>query len=178
MTESSHAPTPDPLIVTLEMDPATFAHFDGLRRRHFPEKLNHIPAHATLFHHLPGGEEDSVAATLAELNAAEEPVAVEVTGLRFLGRGVAYTLASDTLARIRGSIARRYDDALTAQDRQGWKPHVTIQNKVSPEVARSLHHALDLDFEPFRFTATGLLLWRYLGGPWQQRGRFAFGRGR
>lgn len=175
MSESPSGPTSDPLILTLEMDKAAFAHFDGLRRRHFPEKLNHIPAHATLFHHLPGPEEESISRTLAELTAAEPPVVVEVTGLRFLGRGVAFTLASDVLASVRDGIARRYGDALTAQDRQGWRPHVTIQNKVSPEAARALHRALERDFEPFRFTATGLLLWRYLGGPWQQQGRFAFG---
>ncbi|GJE17753.1 2'-5' RNA ligase family protein [Methylobacterium marchantiae] len=167
--------TSDPLIVTLEMDPATFVRFDGLRRRHFPEALNHLPAHVTLFHHLPGGDEQDIAATLAELTAVEEPVMVEVTGLRFLGRGVAFTLASEPLASIRNSIARRYENLLTAQDRQGWRPHVTVQNKVSPEVARNLQHALELDFKPFSFTAAGLLLWRYLGGPWQQRGRYAFG---
>lgn len=173
-----NAPAAAPLILTLEMDEATFARFDGLRRRHFPKKLNLIPAHATLFHHLPGEDEERVAATLAELTRAADPPPVEVTGLRFLGRGVAYGLASDALSRLRGEIALRFHDSLTAQDSQGWRPHVTIQNKVAPDVARALHRSLEDDFEPFRFTAPGLLLWRYLGGPWQQRGRFPFGRPR
>ena len=50
-----------PLILTLAFDEATFARFDGLRRRHFPDALNLIPAHATLFHHLPGEEERGIA---------------------------------------------------------------------------------------------------------------------
>lgn len=178
MSTLPDAPTADPLILTLEMDPETFAHFDGLRRRHFPQKLNVIPAHATLFHHLPGLEEEGIAATLSELTAELEPAEVAVTDLRFMGRGVAFALASDALSRLRDEIARRYAEALTAQDRQGWRPHVTVQNKVAPDVARTLHHTLERDFEPFRFTSPGLILWRYLGGPWQQRGRFAFGRHR
>ncbi len=40
----SALPEPDPLILTLQMEAAAFAAFDGLRRRHFPETLNHIPA--------------------------------------------------------------------------------------------------------------------------------------
>ena len=38
---------------------------------------------------------------------------------------------------------------LTAQDRQGFRAHVTIQNKVTPEVARSTLAALSAVFTPF-----------------------------
>lgn len=65
--------TPDPLILTLAMDPDTFARFDGLRRRHFPEALNRIPAHATLFHHLPGLSEPGIVETLAALMRTQAP---------------------------------------------------------------------------------------------------------
>ncbi|MBW1279601.1 2'-5' RNA ligase family protein, partial [Escherichia coli] len=72
-------------------------------------------------------------------------------------------------------LARSFAAVLTAQDRQGWRPHVTVQNKVTPETARALHADLAFGFTPFRFTAPGLLLWRYLGGPWAQRTSFVFG---
>ncbi|GJD94117.1 2'-5' RNA ligase family protein [Methylobacterium iners] len=172
------APTPDPLILTLRMEAEAFAHFDGLRRRHFPERLNRIPAHATLFHHLPGPDEAEIAATLAELTRGRDAPEIAVTGLRFTGRGVAYVLESAALSALRAELARRFAGVLTAQDRQGWRPHVTVQNKVRPEEARALHAALEQGFVPFRFTAPGLLLWRYLGGPWEERGAFAFGRPR
>ncbi len=58
---------PPPLILTLAFDEATFTRFDGERRRHFPEALNHIPAHATLFHHLPGDRERAVLETITVL---------------------------------------------------------------------------------------------------------------
>ncbi|MGU3540061.1 2'-5' RNA ligase family protein [Methylobacterium sp. A54F] len=176
----SHAPTDspptdDPLILTLAFDAETFARFDGERRRHFPEALNHIPAHATLFHHLPGPDERAVTETIAALIRTCPAPEVAVTGLRFTGRGVAYVLDSEALAAFRARLAKAFEAGLTAQDRQGWRPHVTVQNKVAPDTARALHAGLQHGFSPFRFRAPGLLLWRYLGGPWEERARFAFG---
>ncbi len=164
-----------PLILTLAFDAATFARFDGERRRHFPEALNRIPAHATLFHHLPGDLEPGVIETVASLARTVSPPEVAVTGLRFTGRGVAYVLDSPALSGFRGALATRFAPHLTAQDRQGWRPHVTVQNKVSPETARALSADLQHGFAPFRFTAPAVLLWRYLGGPWEGIARIAFG---
>jgi hypothetical protein len=166
---------PPPLILTLGFDPATFERFDGERRRHFPEALNHIPAHATLFHHLPGEEERGVTETITALARTVPPPEVAVTGLRFTGRGVAYVLESEALSQFRARLAKSFEASLTAQDRQGWRPHVTVQNKVTPERARALHADLQAGFAPFRFTSPGVLLWRYLGGPWEAAARIRFG---
>ncbi|MFY9294132.1 MAG: 2'-5' RNA ligase family protein [Methylorubrum rhodinum] len=168
-------PEPDPLILTLQMEAAAFAEFDGLRRRHFPEALNHIPAHATLFHHLPGDAPDAVIETVTALARAEGPPEVAVTGVRFTGRGVAFSLDSEPLAGFRGRVAAAFRNDLTAQDRQGWRPHVTVQNKVKPETARALHASLAQGFSPSRFRAPGVLLWRYLGGPWERLATIPFG---
>ncbi|WP_375410807.1 2'-5' RNA ligase family protein [uncultured Methylobacterium sp.] len=169
-------PSADPLILTLTFDADSAAFFEGLRRRHFPEKLNRIPAHATLFHHLDGLKEPGIVETIAATLRAEPLPEVAVTGLRFTGRGVAFVLASDALSSLRARLASRFADMLTPQDRQGWRPHVTVQNKVAPEIARALHADLAQGFEPFRFMAPGLMLWRYLGGPWEPRAAFAFGQ--
>ncbi|MEH3119715.1 MAG: 2'-5' RNA ligase family protein [Methylorubrum populi] len=168
-------PEPDPLILTLQMDEAAFATFDGLRRRQFPQALNHVPAHATLFHHLPGEDAEGVTETVTALARTQGPPAVAVTGVRFTGRGVAYALESEALSAFRGRVAAAFRDHLTAQDRQGWRPHVTVQNKVAPETARALHAALAEAFAPSRFRAPGLLLWRYRGGPWERVSTIAFG---
>jgi len=175
---TSPAATPDPLILTLEMDAPAFAHFDGLRRQHFPAALNRIPAHVTLFHHLPGPDEAGIAETVAALARTQAPPEVSVTGLRFLGRGVAYVLDAPGLTAFRGRLAREFASVLTAQDAQGWRPHVTIQNKVAVGVARALLAEREAAFAPFTFTAPGLVLWRYLGGPWERRAAFAFGENR
>lgn len=153
-----------PFIVTLGLHAHDQARFEALRQRHFPPTLNQIPAHLTLFHHLPGDE--PVAESLYMAAARLPPFLVQVTGLRSLGRGVAYTLEAAPLAQLRAGLAQFWGDHLTPQDRQGWRPHVTIQNKVSPDTARGLLATMQAAFSPFTVRAEALLLWRYLGGPW------------
>ena len=127
----------------------------------------------TLFHALPGEREDGVRADLGA--AAERPAfQVAVTGVRFLGRGVAYDLGSAELDRLRASLAGAWAPWLTPQDRQRHRAHVTVQNKVAPEVARALHSRLSASFVPGSVTARGLGLWRYLGGPWEAVSAFPF----
>ena len=162
-----------PLIITLLLDPASQARFDDLRAAHFPPARNHLAAHVTLFHALPGECEPQVRADLAEL-ARRAPFPVAVTGLRPLGRGVAYELASEELAGLHRELALRWRDDLTAQDRQPLRAHVTVQNKVAPEAARALLAALQADFAPYDVQAEGLALWRYLGGPWEPLGDYRF----
>ncbi len=166
--------SPAPLILTLDLG-TEFARFDALRRRHFPAAINRIPAHATLFHHLPGSEEAAVRETLAALVRPEAPPEIEVSEVRFLGRGVAFGLRSVALTALRAKLAQAFEPWLTAQDRQGWRPHVTVQNKVAPEQARALHATLARDFESISFAAPALNLWHYRGGPWERCAAFAFG---
>ena len=97
-----------------------------------------------------------------------------MTGVRFLGRGVAFELSSGELAQLRGSLADAWEPWLTPQDRQRHRPHVTVQNKVAPEVARALHARLSASFVPGEVEARGLGLWRYLGGPWEPVAELAF----
>ena len=99
---------------------------------------------------------------------------MDVTGPRSLGRGVAVTLASPELARIRADLARTWEPWLTAQDRTKRDLHVTVQNKVSPQEARALLAEPAAGFVPERTRAVALALWRYRGGPWEPVARFAF----
>jgi len=155
-----------PLIVTLLLDPPSQRRFDALREAHFPPERNHLAAHVTLFHALPGEAEPQVRADLAEL-ARRPAFGVGVTGLRSLGRGVAYVLESAELAGLHRELATRWRDDLSPQDRQPLRAHVTVQNKVTPEAAQALLADLQADFAPYDVRAEGLGLWRYLGGPWE-----------
>ncbi|RFU23000.1 2'-5' RNA ligase family protein [Geodermatophilus marinus] len=162
-----------PLIVTLLLGGQAQARFDRLRAAHFPPERNHLAAHVTLFHALPGEDAEAVTADLAA--AAHRPAfEVAVTGLRSLGRGVAYTLESAELAALRAGLAARWADRLTPQDRQPHRPHVTVQNKVDPAAARALLADLSAAFVPERVPARGLGLWRYAGGPWEPVAEFPF----
>lgn len=158
--------TPPPFIVTAALDEAAFDWFDGLRREHFPPERNLVPAHVTLFHKLPGEAEDQVLAALADVARRTPPLSVAVAGPWFIGRGVAYRLRTPELEAVRADLAQAFAAWLTPQDRAVWRPHITIQNKADPAVARALLERLQHEFEPFAFTVEGLHLWRYLGGPW------------
>jgi 2'-5' RNA ligase len=162
-----------PLVVTLRLDEASQARFDALRRAHFPPERNHLQAHVTLFHALPGEHEDEVRADL-ERAAQRPPYAVDVVRVRSLGRGVAYDLRSPELAAQRDGLARRWAPWLTPQDARPHAAHVTVQNKVTPERARALLRELEAGFVPGTVTATGLALWRYRGGPWDPLADYRF----
>ncbi|MEN3791241.1 2'-5' RNA ligase family protein [Fulvimarina sp. MAC3] len=165
-----------PLILTLRFDDESFERFQKLRQKHFPPSRNLIPAHLTLFHHLPGHELEMVTGHLEKTVAEWGPIKCRVSGLRFLGKGVAYEVDSPPAERLRADLAGHFYDHLTAQDRQRINPHVTIQNKAEASVARKLYEELESAFEPFSFEATGLLLWSYRGGPWEAAGEFQFCR--
>ncbi len=156
-----------PLILTLALHSDDQARFERLRTLHFPSDRNLIPAHVTLFHHLPGPEITAIQKTLEQRCAATPPFPVATSGLRFLGRGVTYALQAPELTGLHADLSRAWHDWLTPQDRQGYRPHVTIQNKATPEAARALQQNLQAAFTPFTVRAEGLLLWRYLGGPWE-----------
>ena len=164
----------EPLILTLRMDDLSQQGFDRLREEHFPKARNFIPAHLTLFHKLPGDREREVSQGLGDLCRQQGPFSLTATGLIFMGRGVGYRLESPTLQNVRKHLADQWWPWLGAQDRQGFRPHVTVQNKVEPEEARALHRSLEGSFAPFEVEAEGLMLWRYLGGPWGPVGSYGF----
>ena len=168
------APAP-PLILTLVLDATSQAYFNALRQRHFPPAINYLAAHLTLFHHLPGTELAAVQAHLQAVAQARPSLVLPVTGLRSLGRGVAFTLANDELRSLHRQLQIDFTPYLTPQDRQPLQPHITIQNKVDPAAARQLLAELQPGFVPFEARGTGLHLWAYRGGPWESLAELPFG---
>ena len=166
---------PAPLILTLRFDDAAFARLDSLRRAHFPAERNHIPAHLTLFHALPGEAMEEVLSGLRFACAATAPMALRFTGPRSLGRGVALEVASPELVALRRALAAGWSHMLTRQDAGGFRPHVTVQNKVSAEAAAALLAGMAAGFEPWEARGEGLLLWHYRGGPWEAAASIPFG---
>jgi len=156
------------------MDDGAFAWFEDLRQSHFPRHRNKVSAHLTLFHALPGEQERAVAQTLKEACHLRRPFQLDVRSPWSLGRGVAYRLGSPDLERLRHELAETFSPWLTRQDQAPFRPHITIQNKAEPGEARLLLEHLQLEFEPFQIYAEGLLLWRYLGGPWAIVERYDF----
>lgn len=161
------------LIVTAELGRDHFAWLEGLRRAHYPFERNRVPAHLTMFHSLPPSAEFELRSRLAEL-ARERPPRATIEGLMDLGGGVAFRVVSPDLDRIRGQLAEDLHGLLGTQDSGGWRPHITIQNKVAPKVARAFIANLQQGFRPRPLAVSGIALHRYLGGPWEDLGRWSF----
>ena len=163
-----------PLILTLKLDAESFAFFDALRRKHFPAERNFLKAHVTMFHNLPGRQKGKIETDLQELSGKCKPFALQFTKPRFLGKGTAFEIESGELNQLREELKKRWEEWLTNQDLQKFKPHITVQNKVAPEIARSLFDELSADWSPRNGSGIGLQLWHYLDGPWELAKEFLF----
>ena len=161
------------LIVAVELAPTDLAWFDRLRRAHYPAERNQLRAHLTMFHALPPSAEEEARRQLA-MHCANPPPRATVTGLMDLGGGVAFRIASDALDSIREALADHFHGMLSAQDAGGWRPHITIQNKVAPKEARELKATLEAGFRPRPLGIRGLSLNRYLVGPWERIAGYQF----
>lgn len=161
------------LIVTALLGDEDFAWLDALRLRHYPPERNRVPAHLTLFQGLPPSAEAEIRHQLS-LTAKGPPPRAELSGILDLGTGTAFRIASDDLDRIRDELADHFHGLLSAADRGGWIPHVTVQNKVDRRAARALAMGLERDFRPRPLRIAGLSLERYLGGPWERLGAWKF----
>jgi len=166
-----------PLIVTALLAGADQAWFDRLRTAHYPPERNHLAAHLTLFHAVPPMLEAELRRRLAALAAELAPPRADVVGVMNLGGGVAFRIASDDLDSIRAELADAFRGALTQQDSHGWRPHITVQNKVTAAEARALGEALERSFAVRPLRLMGLAYDHYAGGPWRPGRRYPF-RGR
>jgi 2'-5' RNA ligase len=169
MTSSPEAP----LLVTAELPPDAFARLDGLRRRYFPPERNLIPAHVSLFHHLPAPEQAAVEAAL-EATTERAPPHLRFGSVRRLGGGMAVDVTSPGLLAVHLDLSRAFVEWLTPQDRQPFRPHVTLMNKAPKEAALAAFAEVSADWAAFEAEAPALLLWRYLGGPWELVRRVPF----
>jgi 2'-5' RNA ligase len=123
---------------------------------------------------LPGEERSAIARQLDLLCREQPPITLSATGLLPLGYGVAVAITSPELVTVRQILQREWSHWLSPQDQQRFQPHVTIQNKASPEVARATRAELAAVFAPFSVRGEGLQLWHYRGGPWELARRFRF----
>ncbi|MGQ0659563.1 2'-5' RNA ligase family protein [Sphingosinicella sp.] len=137
-----------------------------MRRKHYPAERNQVPAHLTLFRHLPPTMEDELGRRLAIATASPRPAAI-VAGILDLGGGTAFRVESEALAAIREALAEAFHGLLIPQDQAPWRPHITIQNKVETKKARALQQRLAAGFIPRPLAIRGLAAWRYRGGPWE-----------
>ena len=161
-----------PLILTVLLDETAQQFFNEKRKEHFPLERNFLEAHLTLFHHLPN--EAIVINTVQAVCAHQQMIALHVREVVIIGKGVAYKMESPQLITLHKKLQHTWRVLLTPQDAQGLWPHVTVQNKVTAEVAKNTKQQLQETFVPFTAYANGLILWKYLNGPWELYQQFLF----
>jgi hypothetical protein len=144
-----------------------------LRRAHYPPERNRVPAHLTLFRHLPPSVEAELSGRLKHLARAPAPKA-SIAGILDLGEGTALRVESEELEDMRHELALALAGLLTPQDRTPWRSHITIQNKVEPREARRLQAELTATFQPRPLSIKGIATWRYRDGPWEPLRTYAF----
>ncbi|RNI29174.1 2'-5' RNA ligase family protein [Rufibacter latericius] len=165
--------TANPLILTLTLNKEAFEFFTSLRDAHFPPERNFLKAHLTLFHHLPPGE-STIHEVLSAVCLHQKQMKLEVPGLMNIGNGVAYKIASEELQQLHKNLQQQWQPLLIPQDKQKLHPHITVQNKVAPAVAKELESTLKDTFVPFTIVGIGLTLWEYMGGPWKLYREYSF----
>jgi hypothetical protein len=154
-----------PIIVSAQFGPGDDGWLQQLRRSRYPTDRNRVPAHLTLFYHLPPSAEGELDRRLAAATAAPPPPAM-LTGVLDLGPLTAFRVESEALVAIREELAEAFHGMLAAQDQVVWRPHITIQNKVEPRVAEALRRELAATFEPRPLAIRALASWRYTDAGW------------
>ena len=147
------------------------------RTLHYPPERNRVPAHLTLFHHLPPSASDDLCARL-KMECKEPAPPARISGIMGLGTGNAYRIESPQLDDMRWRLAEAFATLLMAQDRADWVAHVTVQNKVKPSVAKVTKDAMAAAFRPRAISVIGLAAYHYRDGPWEEIAGYAFGSGR
>jgi hypothetical protein len=87
-------------ILTLKLDNHTQAFFEELRQRNFPSERNYLSAHLTLFHKLPPQPNTITALVNFRFSAFQ----LKATGLKNLGKGVAYQMEAESLSQLHGKL--------------------------------------------------------------------------
>ncbi|BAV64270.1 2'-5' RNA ligase family protein [Sphingobium cloacae] len=162
-----------PIVVTGLMGGEDFAWLDRQRRAYYPPDRNVLPAHLTLFRHLPPSTLGEVAVRIKTLCASPPPKA-SLAGVLLLEHGVAYRVESPALMDIWLELADAFSSLLVPQDLARPRLHVTVQNKVTAKEARALAGRLKAGFRPRPLAITGLAVWHYRGGPWELAARSCF----
>ena len=155
------------------MGAADFAWAEGLRRAYFPADRNVVPAHITLFHHLPPSLLPELAGRMKRMCMGAAPAA-RISDVMLLGQAVAYRVESGGLMAMREELAQAFAGLLAPQDQGRPRLHITVLNKVDARRAREVAQALRSSFHPRALRIAGLAAWHYRGGPWELATKASF----
>jgi hypothetical protein len=163
-----------PIILTAKMGDQDFAYTNRLRRQFYPAERNQVPAHITLFRHLPGHAEAEITGLMRDITAQLRAPKAMLADILKLSGGVALLVESEELRAIRAAIAEHFHGLLTQQDQGHPRMHITIQNKVKTDLAKQCYAAVLEGFQPRPLAIIGLQSHRYDGGAWEDLSAMRF----
>lgn len=167
-------------VLTLLTDRGHHDRMTALRKRYFPQKLNKLAAHLTLFHALPGSRMDShIIPTIEEVAARTSPFRVRADAPFRMKKGFAVSISDGGK---QGSAIHRSlqgpwkaDGFLSDQDAGNSRLHYTLMNKVDDEnVVSKAYREMVENWNGDEGTVEGLALWRYERGYWKWERKFDF----
>lgn len=165
-----------PLLVVAVLPPPVFVWADAIRRAHYPPTRNRLGAHVTLFHGLPPSAQDEVQRLLAATAASHAPPEARFRGIMDLGQGTAFAIDSPAVEALHAQLADRLTGVIQQKDDRPLRLHVTVQNKVSREVARALQRELATLPLPPPFRLPALATRRWDGEAWRFEREWRFRR--
>ena len=154
---------PNNLIVTLKIEANRQVFFEEKRKFYYPNYCNFVPAHLTYFHAAPNNE-----LFLNSLKAVADiqQILMETECILPFNNGMAYAAKNDYLQRLHAVLQQNFIKDFSGKDRKIWKPHITIQNKVTTYKAKKNYQELSANFEPFTFKAEGFNVYEYANKKW------------
>jgi 2'-5' RNA ligase len=155
-----------PRVVTLRLDRDTQQRLDALRTSLFPAGRTRVGAHVTLFHAVPEPRHEDLL-DACRVACARAPFRVVLGTPYSLGRGVALPVEAAQLPQVHATLRRALEASLTRQDAQPFRPHVTVQNKVTADVARTTLADLTASHAAVEAQALALDVWAYDDRPWE-----------
>ena len=152
------------LIITVRIEDPAQSFFDEKRNAYFPRHCNYVPAHLTFFHAAPNNI--SFIDSLKE--AANQPEnMLEANAVMPFENGMAYAVQNEHLQALHADLQEKFIDQLSGKDKKIWKPHITIQNKVTAFKALKTYKELSGNFKPYSFKAEGFNGYVYAKQKWE-----------
>ncbi|WP_448579980.1 2'-5' RNA ligase family protein [Thermaurantiacus sp.] len=156
-----------PLILTLALPRRIAAQLDALRRAHDPAPRHPVPAHLTLFRHLPGPSMPVVLAAIDSAAAHTQPFPIAIGEASAWGDSIVLPVRSPALQDLHNALSERLFPMLIPADSAAFRPHITLANHLDRQARNRSLDRLKLGWpRPLQAEAQGLQLWRYDDGPW------------
>lgn len=152
------------LIITLKIESDAQSFFEEKRKQYFPNYCNYVAAHLTYFHAAP---DSSLFVDSLKAQAPQSAILMEANTIEPFNNGMAYAVKNERLQALHSDLQQQFLKQLSGKDKKIWKPHITVQNKVTEFKAQKSYLELAKNFTPFKFKVEGFNAYVYAKQKWE-----------